>query len=93
MGQTWYSQSTNRHHISWIVLMDSSVCTATEYLLDDRMIRVRFPAGAGNFSLRQTGYGVHVASYPMGTRDYSAEVKEWLELYLHSPNTSSWRGT
>jgi len=22
----------------------------------------------------------------------SAEVKEWVELYLHSPNTSSWRG-
>jgi hypothetical protein len=23
---------------------------------------------------------------------YSAEVKEWVELYLHSPNASSWRG-
>jgi hypothetical protein len=22
----------------------------------------------------------------------SAEVKEWEELYLHSPNTTSWRG-
>jgi hypothetical protein len=22
----------------------------------------------------------------------SAEVKEWLELYLHSPNTPSWCG-
>jgi hypothetical protein len=22
----------------------------------------------------------------------SAEVKEWVELYLHSPNTLSWRG-
>jgi hypothetical protein len=22
----------------------------------------------------------------------SAEVKEWVELYLHSPNTRSWRG-
>jgi hypothetical protein len=22
----------------------------------------------------------------------SAEVKEWGELYLHSPNTPSWRG-
>jgi len=21
----------------------------------------------------------------------SAEVKEWVELYLHSPNTPSWR--
>jgi hypothetical protein len=22
----------------------------------------------------------------------SAEVKEWVELYIHFPNTSSWRG-
>jgi hypothetical protein len=22
----------------------------------------------------------------------SAEVKEWVELYIHSPNTPSWRG-
>jgi hypothetical protein len=22
----------------------------------------------------------------------SAEVKEWVELYLHSPNTHPWRG-
>jgi hypothetical protein len=36
------------------------------------MIGVRFPAGAGNFSLRhrvQTGSGDHPASYPMGTGD------------------------
>jgi hypothetical protein len=23
----------------------------------------------------------------------SAKVKEWVELYLHSPNTPSWRGS
>jgi hypothetical protein len=23
----------------------------------------------------------------------SPEVKEWVEMYLHSPNTPSWRGT
>jgi hypothetical protein len=23
---------------------------------------------------------------------FSAEVKEWVELYLHSPNTPPWRG-
>jgi hypothetical protein len=23
---------------------------------------------------------------------FSAEVKEWVEPYLHSPNTLSWRG-
>jgi hypothetical protein len=46
---------------------DSSIGTATSYGLDDRMIRVRFPAK--NFSLRnrvQSGSRVHSASYPMG---------------------------
>jgi hypothetical protein len=41
------------------------------YGLDDRGSRVRFPAGAGNFSLRhrvQNGSGAHPASYPMDTR-------------------------
>jgi hypothetical protein len=40
------------------------------YGLDDRGSRVRFPAGAGNFSLHhrvQNGSGAHPASYPMGT--------------------------
>jgi hypothetical protein len=49
---------------------DSSVDIATDYGLDVRMIGVRFPAGAGNFSLRhrvQTGSGAHAASYAMGT--------------------------
>jgi hypothetical protein len=49
---------------------DNSVGIATDYGLDDRMIEVRFRAGAGNFSLRhivQTGSGTHPASYPMGT--------------------------
>jgi len=26
------------------------------------------------------------------SRPSSAEVKEWMDLYLHSPNTHSWRG-
>jgi hypothetical protein len=49
---------------------DSSVGIATDYGLDDRMIGVRFPVGAGNLSLRhrvQTGSGTHPASYPVGT--------------------------
>jgi hypothetical protein len=69
---------------------------------------VRIPAEVGNFSRHrvQTGSGAHPASYPMGTRgslpggkaaaDHSppcsVEVKDCMELYLHSPNTSSWRG-
>jgi hypothetical protein len=37
----------------------------------NRGSRVRFPAGAGNFSLHhriQNGSGAHRGSYPMGTR-------------------------
>jgi hypothetical protein len=63
------------------------------------MIGVRFPAGNRNFPLRhhvQTGSGAHPASYPMCTvkrlareADHSppsiAEVKECVEIYLHSP--------
>jgi hypothetical protein len=50
---------------------DSSVGIALGYGLDDRGSRVRFPAGAGNFSLHhrvQNGFGTHTASYPMSTR-------------------------
>jgi hypothetical protein len=50
---------------------DSSVDIALGYGLDDRDSRVRFPAGAGNFSLHhryQNGSGTHPTSYPMGTR-------------------------
>jgi hypothetical protein len=50
---------------------ESSVGVVLDYGLDDRGSRVRFPAGAGNFSLHrvQNGSGVHSASYPRGTRD------------------------
>jgi hypothetical protein len=52
---------------------DSSVGIALGYGLDDRGSRVRFPAGAGNFSVHhrvQNGSGAHPASYPMGTRGF-----------------------
>jgi hypothetical protein len=42
---------------------------ATGYRLNHRGSKVRFPAGAGNFSLHhrvQTESGAHPASYPMG---------------------------
>jgi hypothetical protein len=75
-------------------------------------IWVRFPAGAGNFSLHrrvQNGSEAHPASYPMGTVDsfpgnkaagawswpltsISCRGQEWVELYLHSPNTPSRHG-
>jgi hypothetical protein len=47
---------------------DSSVGIALGYGLNNWGSRVRFPAGAGNFSLHyrvQTGPGVHPASNPM----------------------------
>jgi hypothetical protein len=50
---------------------DSSVGIALGYGLDDRGSRVRFLAGAGNFSIHhrvQNGSGAHPASYPRGLR-------------------------
>jgi hypothetical protein len=50
---------------------DSSVSIALGYRLDDWCSKVRFLAGAGNFSLRhsiQNSFGAHPASYPTGTR-------------------------
>jgi hypothetical protein len=52
-------------------LVETIIGIALGYGLEDRGSRVRFPAGAGNFSLNhrvQTGSGTHPASYPMGTR-------------------------
>jgi hypothetical protein len=48
---------------------DRSVGIALGYGLDDRGSRVRFPVGAGYFSLHhrvQNGSGAHPASYPIG---------------------------
>jgi hypothetical protein len=50
---------------------DSSVGIALDYGLNNRGSRVRFPAGAGNFSLHhrvQNGSEAHPASCTMGTR-------------------------
>jgi hypothetical protein len=57
---------------------DSSVGIALDYGLDNWGSRVRFPAGAGNYSLHhcvQNGSGAHPASYPMGTRGSFPGVK------------------
>jgi hypothetical protein len=51
---------------------DSPVGIALGYGLNDRDSRVRFPAGAGNFSLHHrvpNGSGAHPTSYPVGTED------------------------
>jgi hypothetical protein len=51
----------------------SSVRIGLGYGLDVRCSRVRFPAGAGNFSLHhrvQNGCGAHPASYPMAMKQH-----------------------
>jgi len=62
------------------------------FFLDDQSSRVRFPAGAGNFSLNhcvQNSSGAHPASYPMGTGAPSLGIK-WLGCEAnHSPSSSA----
>jgi hypothetical protein len=56
------------------------------------MIGVRFPEGAGNFSLRhrvQTGSGAHPAPYPMGTGDSFPGVKRPGREADHLPPSSA----
>jgi hypothetical protein len=68
---------------------DSSFGIATGYGLDDRMRGVRFPVGAGNFSLHhrlQTGSGAHPASYPMGTGgSFPGSKAAWAWSYTSTP--------
>jgi hypothetical protein len=57
---------------------NSSVGIVLGHRLDDWGSRVRFPVGAGNFSLHhrvQNGSGAHPASYPMGTEAHIPGVK------------------
>jgi hypothetical protein len=80
---------------------DSSVGMALGYGLDDRGSRIQFRAEAGNFSLRyraQNGSGPTQppiqwvpGALSLGVKQpgreapSNAEVKECVELYLHSP--------
>jgi hypothetical protein len=62
------------------------------YGLDDRGSRVRFPAGAGKFSLHhrvQNGSVAHSASYPMGSGALSLRVKRPGREADHSPPSSA----
>jgi hypothetical protein len=74
-----------RYHVLFII---------KTYGLDDRGSRVRFPTGAGNFSLHhrvQNGSGSHPASYPMGTRGsfLGGGVRRWGREADHSPPSSA----
>jgi hypothetical protein len=74
-----------KYLISIIKSRDSSVGTATGYGLDDP---IRFPAGAGNFSLRyhfQTGYRAHTTSCPMATGGFFP----WVRRPGHEADNSS----
>jgi hypothetical protein len=56
------------------------------------MIGVRFPVGAGNFSLRhrvQTGSGTYPASYPMGNGGFLIGVKRPGREADHLPPSSA----
>jgi hypothetical protein len=71
---------------------DSSVGIALGYRLDDLGYRVRFPVGAGNFSLHhrvQNGSGDHPASYPVGTRGSFPGGKRPGREADHSPPSSA----
>jgi hypothetical protein len=71
---------------------DSSVGIALSYGLEDRGSRVRFPAGAGNFSLQhpvQNSSGARPASYLMGTRGSSPGVKRPGRETDYSPPSSA----
>jgi hypothetical protein len=65
----------------------------SDYGLDDRAIRVRFPAGAKDFSsvlCVQTGSGAHPASSPMGTGGPfpGGKARPWRDAD-HSPPSSA----
>jgi hypothetical protein len=70
---------------------DSSVGIALGYGLDDRGSRVRFPAGAGNFSLHrvQNGSGAHPASYQRVPGALSLRVERPGREADHSPPCSA----
>jgi hypothetical protein len=56
------------------------------------MIGLRFPAGAGNFSLEhhiQTGSGAHPASYPTGSGSSFPGVKQPGREADHPPPSSA----
>jgi hypothetical protein len=65
----------------------------SNYELDERVIEVRSPTGAEDFSSSpcvQTGSGAHPASYPMGTGGLSLGVKAQLGRDAdHSPPSSA----
>jgi hypothetical protein len=94
-----YSLHRNSSNVSCVLVpflscksRHSSVGIALGYGLDDRGSRVRFPAGAWNFSLHHrvhNGSGAHPASYSVGTRGSFPGVKCPGREADHSPPSSA----
>jgi len=90
-----FSRNTRREETTWKYL-DVYRITILEgnesgYGLDDWMLGVRFPAGAGNFCHHcvQTGSGAHPASYTMGTGGLSQGVRRPGNKADNSPPSSA----
>jgi hypothetical protein len=67
---TWDAARISRSLIFGCQVWNATLTIVLGYGLDDRGSGVRFPAGAGNFSLNhrvQNGSEPHRASYPMGS--------------------------
>jgi hypothetical protein len=76
-GVKWVQLAQDRVQLVSFCNRDSSFGIALDYELDDRGSRVRFPVGAGNFSLHhvKNSSGAHPASYSMGTTGSFPGVK------------------
>jgi hypothetical protein len=61
--------------------------TASRTVLGPTQPPIQWVPGALSLRVKRPG---RVADHSLPS---SSEVKEWVELYLHSPNTPSWRGT
>jgi hypothetical protein len=89
----WCIWNTLQNYITnFIKSRDSSVGIALGYGMDDRGSRVRFSAGAGNFSLHhriKNDSGALPTSYPRGTRWFSLGVKRAGREADHSPPSSA----
>jgi hypothetical protein len=69
-ASVYFPRSKYQAYIMEDCSRDSSGGIALGHGLNERRSRVRFPAGAGNFSLPhrvQTGSGANQPSYPVGT--------------------------
>jgi hypothetical protein len=80
------------YYLPFLVTLCENRFLHKEEIVDDRGSRVRFPVGAGNFSLHhrvQNGFGAHPASYPTVPGALSLGVKRSGREPDHSPPSSA----